>query len=169
MPKIRTADWLLSLFTTQDVAASISGDLIEEARDRGPWWFWSHTLRTTFALCGREIVRRPDRFLTIVFFAVFSHEHALLITEPTWVSQWSWIVRVILVGRLVAPFMLGLLTAFLAGESGMAGCLAVAVIRFSLTTTQWHGKPFTWLVVTALLPAVSIVAAGVFVRLRTVA
>ena len=74
----------------------------------------------------------------------------------------------ILVGRLAALFMLGLLTVFIAGESGMAGCLAVAVIRLTLTIIQWHGEPFTWLLLTALLPAVPIVAAGVFCRRRTV-
>jgi hypothetical protein len=48
----------------------------------------------------------------------------------------------------------------------MTGCLTVAVIRSSLTILQWHDKPVTWLILTAMLPAFSIVAAGVFVRRR---
>jgi hypothetical protein len=161
----RVAELLLSLFATRDVAASIAGDLTEESRDNGSWWFWSHALRTTVALCGREIARRPAHLLPVVLFGIFSYEHATLITDAAWVSSWSWIVRVILMGRLIAPFLLGL-AATLVAESAVTGCLTVAVIRSSLTILQWHDKPVTWLVLTAVLPAFSIVAAGVFVRRR---
>lgn len=168
MPRARLAEWLLVLFATRDVATSIVGDLIEEGRQHGSWWFWSHALRTTLALCGREIACKPGRFLALVFFGIVSYEHAVLITDVAWVSRWSWIVTVVLTGRLVAPFLLGLLAALIA-ESAMIGSLTVAVIRSSLIVLQWHDKPVTWLVLTAVLPALPIVAAGVFVRRRLAA
>jgi hypothetical protein len=168
MPSARLAEWLLSLFATRDVAASIVGDLIEESREHGSWWFWPHAIRTTMAFCGREIACRPGRFLALVFFGIVSYEHALLLTDVTWVSRWSWIVRVILIGRLVAPFLLGLLASLVA-ESAIIGCLTVAVIRSSLIVLQWHDKPVPWLALTAVLPAFPIIAAGVLVRRRLAA
>ena len=50
---------LLTLFTSPERAASIQGDLIEEAQSRGRRWFWSQMLRTSGALCWNGIARTP--------------------------------------------------------------------------------------------------------------
>lgn len=50
MPKLSLSATLLTLFTSPEQAQSIEGDLLEEARSRGRFWFWSHLVRTTLAL-----------------------------------------------------------------------------------------------------------------------
>lgn len=50
---------LLSLFTTPENAAAIEGDLLEQARIRGRWWFWAHLLHTSFALFMQSLLREP--------------------------------------------------------------------------------------------------------------
>jgi len=47
MRKIDAAEWLLSLTTTRERAASTAGDLLEGSSGRGTFWFWWSLGRTT--------------------------------------------------------------------------------------------------------------------------
>ena len=63
MPESRSS-WslaLLALFTTPERAASIEGDLLEEARLRGRGWFWSQVL----AYAARQRIGTPLRGCTL--------------------------------------------------------------------------------------------------------
>jgi hypothetical protein len=55
------AQWILSLVTAPDRAASTVGDLMEDAAVRGVWWFWLGVFRTTLSLLWQEIAENPAR------------------------------------------------------------------------------------------------------------
>jgi non-heme chloroperoxidase len=56
---------LFSLFTSQDLAAAMAGDLIEERRGRGWIWFWRHVLGVTLVLWWRAALKAPLRMLAL--------------------------------------------------------------------------------------------------------
>jgi hypothetical protein len=56
MRRADVAEWILSLGTSRERAASITGDLTEEVGARGAVWFWSAVARTTAAQVWRDVV-----------------------------------------------------------------------------------------------------------------
>lgn len=56
---------LLSLFTSRQRAAEIEGDLIEESRYEGIFWFRFHVFATTFALF-RESFKKAPFYITVL-------------------------------------------------------------------------------------------------------
>lgn len=52
---------LLSCVTSEEHAAAIEGDLIEERAARGKVWFAIHVIRTAFALSGFAVTQAPVR------------------------------------------------------------------------------------------------------------
>ena len=52
---------MLSLFTSEQRASEIEGDLIEEAVENGRSWFVIHVFRTTFALFRNSLTQSPLR------------------------------------------------------------------------------------------------------------
>jgi len=80
MRNAQVAEWILSLVTSPDRAASMVGDLMENAAIRGAFWFWIGVLRTALSLLWREFSDDPARtmglafrglLLEIVMFAAF--------------------------------------------------------------------------------------------------
>ena len=73
MHNISLAEWILSLVTSQDRAASTAGDLAEEAGAHGAAWFWSGVLRTAASLLWRQVAESPARVtcLAILGLAVY--------------------------------------------------------------------------------------------------
>jgi hypothetical protein len=59
MRRDRFAEGLLSLVAPADQAASIVGDLMEEADVRGSVWFWQCVARLTCSLFVRDLVAAP--------------------------------------------------------------------------------------------------------------
>jgi hypothetical protein len=55
----RLAEALLSLVGPADRAASVIGDLMEEAGERGRIWFWRSVTRIWLALLGRDLIVAP--------------------------------------------------------------------------------------------------------------
>jgi hypothetical protein len=70
MHNTNIAEWVLSLVTTRDRAASTIGDLTEAAADRGAFWFWSAVLRTAASLLWRDIAERPARLTGLAFLGL---------------------------------------------------------------------------------------------------
>jgi hypothetical protein len=50
MPSADIAERLLALFAEPSVAASITGDLLEQSAGQSPAWFWRRVLRTTLSM-----------------------------------------------------------------------------------------------------------------------
>jgi hypothetical protein len=65
MPRGTFAFTLLSLFTTEQRAAEIEGDLIEEATDRGRYWFAFHLIGTALALFKESYRQAPIRITAL--------------------------------------------------------------------------------------------------------
>jgi hypothetical protein len=63
MRNVHFAEWLLSLVVTRESAASMVGDLLEEAR--GTVWFWISLAGTVCSLLWREIAGNPMRMLRL--------------------------------------------------------------------------------------------------------
>ncbi len=84
MNRFKTAEWILSLVTSRERAASTVGDLTERGEPRGTLWFWSGVLRTAASLLWRDITEHPVRvaglalvgaavdFAGLLLFAAFS-------------------------------------------------------------------------------------------------
>jgi len=81
---------LLTLFTSPERAASIQGDLTEEARTRGRIWFWSQVIRTTGALWRHGFMQSPLAILGLT-----------LSGGATWVLMTVLLVAV----ELVSPYL----------------------------------------------------------------
>jgi hypothetical protein len=71
MLKAQIAEWILSLVTTRELAASTAGDWLEEVPARGSLWFWSSVLRTAFSFVWRDITTAPFRLATLALCALF--------------------------------------------------------------------------------------------------
>lgn len=50
------AEWIIARFAGRTVAASIVGDLLETAVQRGSWWFWSSIARITLSYIWRPTI-----------------------------------------------------------------------------------------------------------------
>jgi hypothetical protein len=61
MLRAEFAELILSMTLPPASAASITGDLEEEARTRGPLWFWITLLRTTASASWRAFAEAPFR------------------------------------------------------------------------------------------------------------
>jgi len=70
MHNIHIAEWILSLVTSRDRAASTVGDLAEEAAARGVVWFWSGILRTAASLLWRDVSENPVRVTGLAFLGL---------------------------------------------------------------------------------------------------
>jgi len=66
MRDIDRAQKLLGLFTSADCAEALAGDLIEERRSRGVFWFWRHVLGTVLAVSRSAVIDAPVRTLSLV-------------------------------------------------------------------------------------------------------
>jgi hypothetical protein len=63
MRNAQLAEWILSLVTSSDRAASTVGDLMENSAIRGAFWFWIGVLRTAFSLLWKEFSGEPARMM----------------------------------------------------------------------------------------------------------
>jgi len=61
MRNTQVAEWILSLVTSPDRAASTVGDLMEGAARRGAFWFWLGVLRTALSMLWRDFSDDPAR------------------------------------------------------------------------------------------------------------
>jgi hypothetical protein len=74
MRSAHVAEWILALVTTRDRAASIAGDLTEQAAARGAVWFWFSVFRTASSFLRRDVAERPVRLtgLALLGIAVYA-------------------------------------------------------------------------------------------------
>jgi hypothetical protein len=63
MRNSQVAEWILSLVTSSDRAASMVGDLMEDAASHGAVWFWIGVLRTAFSLLWRLFSNDPAQMI----------------------------------------------------------------------------------------------------------
>jgi hypothetical protein len=93
MPKASIAEWMHSLATSKESAASITGDLVER---REPW-FWVSVIRTVFSFSMRDLAADPS----VQLFPLHDRDvpYAVYLVADVVASQF-------LVGRAVAKRVL---------------------------------------------------------------
>ena len=91
------AEWVLSRFTTPGRAASIVGDLTENADSRGGVWFWFSVIRTALSLfCQRPSTIRFELVKYVVGWVTYFLT-SNLITSWKWHHAWRGATGFILV------------------------------------------------------------------------
>lgn len=89
VPSDRIAEWVLTLVTAPDRAASAVGDLMEDAVARGRLWFWVHVARTALTLLWRGLTVAPVGmtgyaviawFVYMLMVAILSFGGSVLVT-----------------------------------------------------------------------------------------
>jgi len=75
----RIAEWVLSLFAPEDRAVAIVGDFIEDAGERGRFWFWLHVTRVGIALLWSNLLTAPIRMICSAMLGWFVYMAANLV------------------------------------------------------------------------------------------
>ena len=188
MPNATAAEWVLSLATTPERAASTVGDLMEEAPPRGALWFWSNVLRTASSHIWRDLRAAPLRMLgfafaglaawvaLVIFFEWFLNAAWKSITESLGLSFHS---AVYIGGMYVTIVLKMTASAFLAGwflagrSKGMAAPFAaVALIAVFSSESLYHlaNQPYPALsLATFCALELSVIAGAVLFRRRSLA
>src|ERR1019366_521350 len=91
MRNATAAEWILSLATTPDRAASTVGDLLEEASARGVFWFWSSVLRTASSHLWRDLRAAPLRILGLAFSGLLAYLVLIVCLGFLESGVWSWV------------------------------------------------------------------------------
>src|ERR1035441_7999782 len=91
MRNATAAEWILSLATTPDRAASTVGDLLEEASARGVFWFWSSVLRTASSHLWRDLRAAPLRILGLAFSGLLAYLALIVCLGFLESGVWSWV------------------------------------------------------------------------------
>jgi magnesium-transporting ATPase (P-type) len=132
MQRADAAEWILSLATSPERAASIAGDLAEEAPSHGTLWFWGSLTRTVASLVWRAFTEAPLRITgmaslsLLLFFGWMLAAmmgivivHMILVVTTGWgsldtyvgaesnpSSDWLWLLES-MAAFLIASFLFG--------------------------------------------------------------
>ena len=137
MRDIDRAQRLLGLFTSADGAEAIAGDLIEERRTRGVFWFWRHVLGTVLAVSQRAVTDAPGQSLSLVAAG------CALFATPAFAGVAAVGLFPQLIGTLVSWIVLSLFwwggglwtgasLVTIAQTRGMAACVVLALVGEAL-------------------------------------
>jgi hypothetical protein len=157
MRKAQIAEFVLSLFTSPERAASTVGDLIENAAARGVWGFWWDISRTAFSLLWNSLRAEPLfmasigfrglllsfslLLLTLICIIVFIPLSLIVVSLPfsaagihldQWALRFSWVSGLLggllgLIAVLAVQFQTGRWIARRARGREMAACVAFLV------------------------------------------
>jgi hypothetical protein len=142
MRSIHIAERILGLVTSRDRAASIAGDLAEEAATRGARWFWSGVTHTAASLVWRNLAESPARMTGLAFLglaleiALSLLPIALIYLAAIVVDQFELPGPPVFAGLrylsypliLVTPILIGRLLAYRAPGRELSACLAYAIL-----------------------------------------
>ena len=177
MRDIDRAQRLLGLFTSADCAEAIAGDLIEERRSRGGFWFWRHVLGTVLAVSRSAVTDAPLQTLNLVAAG------CALFATPAFAGVAAVSLFPQLIGTLVSWIVLSLFwwggglwtgasLVTIAQTRGMAACVVLALvgeallIGFGLIGAWQHAVSarFVAFYTIALVAPAPLLAGGAFAR-----
>jgi hypothetical protein len=177
MRDIDRAQRLLGLFTSADCAEAIAGDLIEERRSRGGFWFWRHVLGTVLAVSRSAVTDAPLQALNLVAAG------CALFAIPAFAGVAAVSLFPQLIGTLVSWIVLSLFwwggglwtgasLATIAPTRGMAACVVLALVGEALLISfgligAWQHAVSARIVAfytIALVAPVPLLAGGAFAR-----
>jgi len=181
MRDIDRAQRLLGFFTSADRAEAIAGDLIEERRSRGVFWFWRHVLGTVLAVSRSAVTDAPLQALNLVVAG------CALFATPAFAGVAVVSLFPQLIGTLVSWIVLSLFwwggglwtgasIVTIAQTRGMAVCVMLAVvgeallIAFGLIGAWQHAVSarFVAFYTIALVAPAPLLAGGAIARSRAI-
>ena len=179
MPEGRTAESILTLFTSRERASSIIGDLEESGGVRA-----LDIMRLSLAFIWADVKQTPIGMLRAVVVGWVLSQSALAFIAPLMMGAmgWSsrgpdartliWFVAAVLWGRIIAPFLIGCAVVTITPERRLTACALVAIIGEVALLAFWADAmsrqhrspmagPFYW---TNLLPCFMLLVGGAVVR-----
>ena len=183
MRNAQVAEWILSLVTTPERAASTVGDLMENAAIRGALWFWIAVLRTVFSIMWRDVAANPGRMARLAGGAILLGLALLFVSflviipvtflvyragfqDPAPYESWMFTLSSIVAGMILVPFQQGRWLARRSPGQELAPCLALAIVTAVLTVmTAGYFRTGAWeAVLSVTLGPIPIFAGAVWVR-----
>jgi hypothetical protein len=121
---------LLSLFTTEQRAAEIEGDLIEEREYRGRWWFMINAIGTALALFNHSYRQAPLRITALGAAGTFLSVVACSLLDRVFFAPDAF-VPVPFLGFIAIPasaFLTGLSLGYSSSESGIRAAAVTTIL-----------------------------------------
>jgi hypothetical protein len=190
----RVAAWLVGLFTSDQEAESIPGDLLEEfsclvskagvavARR----WYWRQTARTIAHLAGAAFYSAPWLMAAAVVGGFWLHgfvsglpDKALSLVTDRYVWFWSrhfqaylWVLNGMAIAHLMASLLVGCMVALVAKGREMVATMMLALVFCAMSAAAFlwvatHGPMYgvPWMLWSCAGPF-AIMVGGVIVRTR---
>jgi len=145
MRSTTSASWIIARFTGPTVAASIVGDLLETAVQRGTLWFWLSVARIAFSYVWRPAIAFVAAFYVGLFwrkFAIMGFMRAGHLPRELYAFAWwdpsdplfslMWFGTVLWTAALYAAIRYGLRDKL--AQLGLGLCCTVAILVFCWRT-----------------------------------
>jgi hypothetical protein len=189
----RIAAWLVGLFTSDQDAESIPGDLLEEfshlASKAGVAvarrWYWRQTARTIAHLAGAAFYSAPWLMAAAVVGGFWLHgfvsglpDKALSLVTDRYLMFWSshfqaylWVLNGMGIAHLMGSLLVGCMVALVAKGREMVATVTLALIFGAMIVAAWvwavtHGRiDGLWMLWSCADP-LAIAVGGVIVRTR---
>jgi hypothetical protein len=152
MRNAQIAEWILSLVTTPERAASTVGDLMESDGRRG-FRFWVAISGTLFCLLWRDFTGEPKRIVSLAASGLAAFVLTVLLCFSVWrvlfgaVSlflgpRYVWGFRAMwTLIYFVSSFQVGKWLARRASGRELVACLALAILECAASIAFWHFWP----------------------------
>lgn len=88
MPNAAAAEWILRLVTTSDRAGSTTGDLLEEASDRGELWFWFSVFTTFCSYLSGDLRHHWPQMIGLALLGFLEALVLANLVGQIWIPLW---------------------------------------------------------------------------------
>lgn len=189
----RMAAWLVGLFTSDNEAEAVPGDLLEEFSllasksgvDFARRWYWRQTARTIAHLAGAEFRSAPWLLAAVVIGGFWLHgfvsglpDKFLSAVTDRYLTFWSahfqaylWVLNGVGIAHLMAALLVGCVVALAAKGREMVATMTLALVFCALIAAAlvWatsHGRMDGLWMLWSCADPLAMVAGGVIVRTR---
>lgn len=154
--KTQIADWILSQVLPPDRAATMVGDWMEDAEQRGNVWFWSCVVRTTVSRVLSDFIESPRPILWLTFRASFFSWMVFGVTRALLVPGMHLFT---LLGQIVPappPRLVDGLLQFLCGPACVGWNIWVGILTGCWIARRAPGSEIAVCLATSLMPLILI-------------
>lgn len=158
MPNRSTAHILLSLFTTQQRAAEIEGDLLEESSSRGRTWFAYHVAGVTLALFKESCKEAPIRLTLLTALATGFIILVAVLVDRVFFAPDAMLQAPLagLIAVVLVTFAGGCALAYLGAKHGIRAAACTAILLTTLIVVKYAFADWNIPVVGYLLLSIAI-------------
>jgi len=189
----RMATWLVGLFTSDNEAEAVPGDLLEEFSylatksgvDFARRWYWRQTARTIVHLAGAAFRSAPWLMVAVVVGGFWLHgfvsslpDKFLSAVTDRYLMFWSahfqaylWVLNAMGIAHLMAALLVGCVMALAAKGREMVATMTLALVFCALIAAAlvWatsHGRMDGLWMLWSCADPLAMVVGGVIVRTR---